>query len=257
MKFCRYCGTQLEDDELCKCDAAVKVYSKTTDEVSFADINISPKSANKTITDVIKSFFETYIGAWKNPRTTIETSNSGKHYLLGISGALYFIATLVFLTFFFLKIKNWTGDLLGGLDSWLGISDGMFDFSKVLLTSIIMAALIFVGNMLISFILTKVYSGNSESSNHIMCSTVFALPASTLLVIAGLLALLNPIVGLIVAVISGIHYVLGCLLTVYEKGCDLDKASNIYVNTLIVAAYVLVIIFVFARAFAWNINIIT
>lgn len=253
MKYCRYCGRQLSDDETCFCHEKKEAAVNRNDATSIQCTNDIFGKIQKGILQ----FCKTYIGAWRNPAETIENVIRKKNYgILVIQGLILLACTLLFYIFFFLKVENWTGELLGGIGSWLGISNEIFDFPKVLLTSIIMFVLTFLGNTLLPFILTRFHSDQTTLFYHFSCASVFSLPTASILLCASLLSLLNPLVGLAVAIVSEIYYFLGCLLIVQKSGSDNDKVSYLYVNTIVISAYVLTLVYAFAKLLVWNINIL-
>lgn len=146
MAFCKYCGKELEAEQLCDCEQAVasRMAKEQPTETEASQLQEQNKNNGKAFSDKAKEIWTTFYGVVKHPKTAGTSFVNDGHY----QDAIVFIALQAVLSgFFALMIIRKINSLiaLGGgyLDS-IKFSGARAFFVTILFSLILSAALIVI-----------------------------------------------------------------------------------------------------------------
>ena len=236
MKFCKYCGKQLEDHETCTCQNV-----QETNSPYAVQSNKQPSEFGKKLGMAFKNMPMAFKSFWQGPDNIVNIAIKEKDILLSsVYSAIFFLATLLYNVFLILSLQTGIDKytdipLLGGLIDAVEI----FNFGKILLTSIVMTIL--VGGLyvllegLINLVVCK-KDAKSAFLNAFITFSIKSIPVSILFVLGGILSFASLtgsatqstkmmlIVNLAVVIAVAICVFVAVKLLVWN--CDISSATS-------------------------------
>lgn len=204
MKFCPYCGKQLQDNEVCSCrtqtTAPVQqpvqppVQQPVQQSPYAAATPAQPMGENKFVKalkelpNVLKSFL-------KDAKNTVNIAKANNDLMIAIVlSIVFFIAVFLSNCFISLGLEGSVKSMLG-MFGMFGGAVSLFHFPQILVTSVVMTALIIVMFVLVTFLSNKLFNKEADVKKCIVDAfitfSVYSIPASAGLLLAGLTGFLS------------------------------------------------------------------
>ena len=254
MKFCRYCGKQLEDNESCTCKNTV-----LSDALENSIPTQAPSGESK-IKDcsVLNNLLTSFKSFWKNPDSTVSIAIQERDITLSIIySVVFFIATLLYNVFLFNAGINSLDSIpyIGGYISGFIV----FNFWKILLTSLVMSLLIGSLYVLINFVINIIICKNNVKVSFLNAFITFSLksiPFTILLVLCGLLSFLS-LYLLLAFLVIGITYLIISLcsdISILIGSVTKNTKVMLAVNLSIAIALMICLVVSYKFLF-WNLNL--
>ncbi len=236
MKFCKYCGAQLEDDQVCSCQQAAQPIAQP----------VAPAPAkNNVFTDTIGKVVEFV----KSPLNAVKSAADKNMY--GAAGILSGLLFVTVLFYFLISAIDRVVDLNSGLGYVAKIYGYRINviliFVAALLTTILSAAIYIVATAVIRAIFVKDIPVGDMFGKAFIEFSLYSLPLSVAFILAALLSLASGTLGLIVLSLGVIFFLVFIITSVA------DKAEGISSNFLKVAALVgIIALFVIAGHYLFS-----
>lgn len=257
MKFCKYCGKQLEDNESCTCQNTV-----LSDALENSIPTQAPSGESK-INDcsVLNNLLTSFKSFWKNPDSTVSIAIQERDITLSIIySVVFFIATLLYNVFLFssfnISMNSFDSiPLIGGYLSGFSV----FNFGKILLTSIVMSLLIGGLYVLINVVINIIICKNNAKVAFLNAFITFSLksiPFTVLLVLCGLLSFLS-LYLLLAFLVIGITYLIISLcsdISILIGSITKNTRVMLTVN-LTIAICLMICLVVSCKFLIWNLNL--
>ena len=246
MKFCKYCGAQLEDNAVCNCEKSRAAQAQAqqanaqaqpqyqqpvqqqyaqpqnpqTQQSPYAVNNTAPIGENAFV-KALKNIPVVFTSFFKDSKTVIKTAKAEKDIILGaLFSAIFFIALI-----------------LGNM--FLMLSMSALDFPKTLLVSLVTT--VFIGGFysVILFAYVKKYKTEENTAKAFIDSfitfSIESIPASIGWILAGLCALISVYIFLFFFVIVMLYLVISL---VNQVKANVPEAKNSALFTLILTLIV-------------------
>ncbi len=216
MKFCKYCGKQLEDNQVCDCQASVNAAQQTAAQPQ-QQTTVPPQpqqqpaspyamqgapAGDNVFVKALKNLPVLFTSFWKDSKKTISVAKNDNDYLLaGMYAFIFFIAVF-----------------LGNMFTYLAMH--MFSFGRVLLTSLIMTVLIEGFYLLITAIIAKAADKSADMgktfANSFISASIITIPASIAAIIGGLTFFISAYVGVFFWCLILLYFVVSLVLDIKE-----------------------------------------
>ena len=177
MKFCKYCGKQLDDNAVCDCQASQQNAQKEqAQKVTFTapqqqaqqqttftapQPQASPYAVNPNATPVgegkfvkaLKNIPVVFTAYWKNAKQTIDVAKKENDLIIaGMFTAIFFIGVL---------LANCC--LYGSIDAGLGGYFHIFNFGKILVASLLVTVITAVLYVVIKLVSVKIFVKQADA----------------------------------------------------------------------------------------------
>lgn len=259
MKFCKFCGKQLNDNELCTCQQFRKPVENT--EGVEQPINSSPYASvkvasnnkiNENISKGLKNFPVSFKAFWKNADSTIDIAKKENDFILsGIYTAILFIALLFFNMFLMLAIDRveFSGYSLSD------VGYGFFNFGKVLLTAFVMTIVVegvyILFNALTS-ILYKQGAAKDLFKNAFISVSLNSLPASILFFLSGVFAFVSFKFAVILLAIALVYLLVIMFNDTFKISGSITNSIKSYLVVLMAVVLFALFIYISLSMLKWN-----
>ncbi len=245
MKFCVYCGKQLEDNQVCDCVQAAPAPAPApapqpqpqASPYAQAQGEISQKfgKAMKNTPVLFSSF-------WKNPEYATGIAKKEKDFAIsGVFSGIFFIAMLLYNVFFFASAE---------IDAEFGRMLG----SSIVMTAVTMALYIFA-IVLCEMLMVKRNFKDSFLDAFIDFS-VKSIPASILLVVTGISGFISEKVLFFLLLLTIIYFVVVCISAIIKAA---GSVTDSFVKLLVLVALVTIAVVAFFygtfKMFMWTIDL--
>ena len=255
MKFCKYCGKQLDDNAVCDCQASQQNAQKEqVQQVTFTapqqqpqqqtmftapqpqaqqQPQASPYAVNPNATPAgegkfvkaLKNIPVVFTSYWKNPKQTIDVAKKENDLVIaGLFSAIFFIGVLIA-----------TCCLYGSMHLIV------FNFVKVFVASLLLAVFTAVFYVFAKFFSVKIFVKQAETKKAFFDAfiefAVHSVPVTALLLVGGLTAFISFYVGMFFFLFA-IVYLVTTLLT--EIKSDVPEVKNNFVFVLLVSTFITV-----------------
>lgn len=278
MKFCKYCGAQLEDNAVCNCEksraagaqqAAAQAqqvnaqaqnqqsvqtpyqnpvqqqYAQTQNpqpqQSPYAVNNTMPVGENAFV-KALKNIPVVFTSFFKDSKTVIKTAKAEKDIVIAaLFSAIFFIALLLGNMFFMLSMSA-------------------LSFPKTLLVSLIMTVLIGGLYSVILFAYVKKYNPTENAGKAFIDAfitfSIESIPASIIWLLAGLTALISVYCFVFFLVFEMLYLVISLVNQIKANVPD-AKNSSLFtlILTLIVSVAFIIIFFIGARLTVWSFDV--
>ena len=158
-KFCKYCGTQLEDGQVCSCPQAqaelAAPAAAPAPEAAAPVATAAPAAAPSAGKDLLNKVKETFLSYLKAPKaTTAKIAADPKGMTLaGIFAGVNALAVFLYLWKILGGIMGMAGDISGGLTDKIDIEYPIF---QMLIAGIVIAAVGILISTLVVLLMSKV-----------------------------------------------------------------------------------------------------
>lgn len=266
MKFCKYCGAQLEDNAVCNCEKSRAAQAQQANaqyqqpvqpqqpqyqnpvqpnaqpqQSPYAVNNNAVPAGENAFVKALKNIPVVFTSFFKDSKTVIKTAKAEKDIILGaFFSAIFFIALI-----------------LGNM--FLMLSMSALDFPKTLLVSLVTTVLIGGFYSVILFAYVKKYKTEENTAKAFIDSfitfSIESIPASIGWILAGLCALISVYMFLFFFVIVMLYLVIS-LVNQVKANVPEAKNSALFtlILTLIVAVAFMIVFFIGAKLTMWSFN---
>lgn len=266
MKFCKYCGAQLEDNAVCNCEKSRAAQAQQANaqyqqpvqpqqpqyqnpvqpnaqpqQSPYAVNNNAVPAGENAFVKALKNIPVVFTSFFKDSKTVIKTAKAEKDIILGaFFSAIFFIALI-----------------LGNM--FLMLSMSALDFPKTLLVSLVTTVLIGGFYSVILFAYVKKYKTEENTAKSFIDSfitfSIESIPASIGWILAGLCALISVYMFLFFFVIVMLYLVIS-LVNQVKANVPEAKNSALFtlILTLIVAVAFMIVFFIGAKLTMWSFN---
>lgn len=266
MKFCKYCGAQLEDNAVCNCEKSRAAQAQQANaqyqqpvqpqqpqyqnpvqpnaqpqQSPYAVNNNAVPAGENAFVKALKNIPVVFTSFFKDSKTVIKTAKAEKDIILGVFfSAIFFIALI-----------------LGNM--FLMLSMSALDFPKTLLVSLVTTVLIGGFYSVILFAYVKKYKTEENTAKAFIDSfitfSIESIPASIGWILAGLCALISVYMFLFFFVIVMLYLVIS-LVNQVKANVPEAKNSALFtlILTLIVAVAFMIVFFIGAKLTMWSFN---
>ncbi len=266
MKFCKYCGAQLEDNAVCNCEKSRAAQAQAQQAQAQAQPQYqqpvqpqqpqyqnpvqqqSPYAVNNTapvgenaFVKALKNIPVVFTSFFKDSKTVIKTAKAEKDIILGaLFSAIFFIALI-----------------LGNM--FLMLSMSALDFPKTLLVSLVTTVLIGGFYSVILFAYVKKYKTEENTGKAFIDSfitfSIESIPASIGWILAGLCALISTYLFLFFFVIVMLYLIIS-LVNQVKANVPEAKNSTLFnlILTLIVAVAFIIVFYIGGKLTMWSFN---
>lgn len=260
MKFCKYCGAQLEDNAVCNCEKSRAAHAQQANaqyqqpqyqnpvqpnaqpqQSPYAVNNNAVPAGENAFVKALKNIPVVFTSFFKDSKTVIKTAKAEKDIVVAsLFSAIFFIALI-----------------LGNM--FLMLSMSALDFPKTLLVSLVTTVLIGGFYSVILFAYVKKYKTEENTAKAFIDSfitfSIESIPASIGWILAGLCALISVYMFLFFFVIVMLYLVIS-LVNQVKANVPEAKNSALFtlILTLIVAVAFMIVFFIGAELTMWSFN---
>lgn len=266
MKFCKYCGAQLEDNAVCNCEKSRAAqaqaqqanaqaqpqyqqpvqpqqpqYQNPVQQQSPYAVNNTAPVGENAFVKALKNIPVVFTSFFKDSKTVIKTAKAEKDIILGaLFSAIFFIALI-----------------LGNM--FLMLSMSALDFPKTLLVSLVTTVLIGGFYSVILFAYVKKYKTEENTGKAFIDSfitfSIESIPASIGWILAGLCALISTYLFLFFFVIVMLYLIIS-LVNQVKANVPEAKNSTLFnlILTLIVAVAFIIVFYIGEKLTMWSFN---
>lgn len=272
MKFCKYCGSPLEDNAVCTCTKAQAEYavSNSANASQPAPTSAQPNSITQpvkqdsvyaTVTTpkpagdgkfvkAIKNLPVSFISYFKNSKEVLSTAKREKDWLLSL---LYIAVQFISLIIFGCCVSGKLDSFISSITSSLyGANDMIktFNFGNIFLHSLIMTVLINGFYTIAEFALIKIFNRTSDTKTTFIESFIDAainsIPIIPIFVIGGIFSFLSPFFIIFTVIFVLIFYI---ALLVSSVNTKVPEPKNPALFNLITVLFIVIAVTAIAFAF--------
>lgn len=262
MAFCKHCGKELKDGEVCSCQGAS---AAQTAEAATPAPQETPAGGASSVGEAIPSIdTEKLLGsvkeAWKGFRSVfVKPATAGREFVANssLTTSLFLIIVQALASSFFAlilasKINSVIRKTLGLMASFLGSSGkitvlpGAKAFFLTLLFSLLASGLLLLLFLLASLIVKARASWKQLAA----LVAVRSIAITPLIILSWILVLINPAIGIVV--FFGSFLLSMAFLQESVKGIEgLKDNKALYTVFIVLVVFLLVFLFVFSKTAVW------
>ena len=251
MKFCKFCGTQLEDTAaFCK-NCGAQLGAPANQAPAAAPVQSEPNAFAKAF-GKIPAFF-------KSPAATAKLASDNKEYgPAGILTGVFAISTFMYLLFYGLSnALRFNAQFMTygvGLSNLAVVRVGMIFIGAILLT-LLAASVYILPTTLVRIIFKKDVSFGRALGDAFAEFPVYALPLAAGLILAGFAAFIHTTVAFIIVALFGVYFIVVLMASVYEKADGIaDNLLKLLAVVGFVAGMLIIGHYLFAEVKTWLVN---
>lgn len=239
MKFCKFCGKQLADNEVCSCQTQAQAAAPAAKKASPYAVGGAPSVGGAKFVDALKNIPVVFVSYWTKSKEIIGVAKKTNDFILS---ALY--CAILFLIMF-------------GFNCCFFAAQKAFNFGIVILTALI-GVVIFAGfYTLIKFVIVKMFNKQADTKNAFIGAFVefgiHSMPVSIFFIVAAIGGFINKYVTAAI-ICFAVMYLIICLVS--ELKNDIPEIKNNFlfflVTAVLVTAAYLFSMWVFGKLFAWS-----
>lgn len=227
MKYCRYCGKQLEDDQICDCQ-------KQGNDIKAAD--------KKNVKNKMQFDLEWF-----------RKLDAQKKMILTL--VLSFMSILLYHISFYMKVGSSIGGALNGLGSLLGFAVSMFNIGRVFMTSLLVYLILIGGYILIFIIIMSLKKVSLQIEALMQEIYIYILDSSCVFVLGAILMMLSPLLGIVCFIGATIYLLVTALSYFFHKNYLTYNHKDLVIMTAIILVYVLILSYICMKLLVWNFNV--
>lgn len=260
-KFCRFCGSPLEEGQVCACQSAQAAPEApvATAEAPVAAPAAAPAAGNA----LVASLKATLLGYWKSPKATAAGAAEDKNGMAvaGIFAGVNFLAIFFYIWRVLAMLPSVIGDLMEGMMSGLGgmmgsaMEDLEFEYPifPMLVSGIVIAAVGIVLSALVVFVIAKLNKQEADIKKLLVTESVNTLPSSVLLLVGLILGFIAWQAQLIVlGVILVLWLITACENIRTIAGAEATQTGKaLCIQTVVVFVALAVAVFAIDKLFGW------
>ena len=266
MKFCKYCGAQLEDNAVCNCEKSRAAQAQQANaqyqqpvqpqqpqyqnpvqpnaqpqQSPYAVNNNAVPAGENAFVKALKNIPVVFTSFFKDSKTVIKTAKAEKDIVVAsLFSAIFFIALILGNTFLMLSMSA-------------------LDFPKTLLVSLVMTVLIGGLYSVILFAYVKKFKSEENAGKAFIDAfitfSIESIPASIGWILAGLFALVSVYLFLFFFVIVMLYLVIS-LVNQVKANVPEAKNSALFtlILTLIITVAFIIVFYIGAKLTMWSFN---
>lgn len=266
MKFCKYCGAQLEDNAVCNCEKSRAAQAQQANaqyqqpvqpqqpqyqnpvqpnaqpqQSPYAVNNHAVPAGENAFVKALKNIPVVFTSFFKDSKTVIKTAKAEKDIVVAsLFSAIFFIALILGNTFLMLSMSA-------------------LDFPKTLLVSLVMTVLIGGLYSVILFAYVKKFKSEENAGKAFIDAfitfSIESIPASIGWILAGLFALVSVYLFLFFFVIVMLYLVIS-LVNQVKANVPESKNSALFtlILTLIITVAFIIVFYIGSNLTMWSFN---
>lgn len=266
MKFCKYCGAQLEDNAVCNCEKSRAAQAQQVNaqyqqpvqpqqpqyqnpvqpnaqpqQSPYAVNNNAVPAGENAFVKALKNIPVVFTSFFKDSKTVIKTAKAEKDIVVAsLFSAIFFIALILGNTFLMLSMSA-------------------LDFPKTLLVSLVMTVLIGGLYSVILFAYVKKFKSEENAGKAFIDAfitfSIESIPASIGWILAGLFALVSVYLFLFFFVIVMLYLVIS-LVNQVKANVPEAKNSALFtlILTLIITVAFIIVFYIGSNLTMWSFN---
>ena len=266
MKFCKYCGAQLEDNAVCNCEKSRAAQTQQANaqyqqpvqpqqpqyqnpvqpnaqpqQSPYAVNNNAVPAGENAFVKALKNIPVVFTSFFKDSKTVIKTAKAEKDIVVAsLFSAIFFIALILGNTFLMLSMSA-------------------LDFPKTLLVSLVMTVLIGGLYSVILFAYVKKFKSEENAGKAFIDAfitfSIESIPASIGWILAGLFALVSVYLFLFFFVIVMLYLVIS-LVNQVKANVPEAKNSALFtlILTLIITVAFIIVFYIGSNLTMWSFN---
>ncbi len=266
MKFCKYCGAQLEDNAVCNCEKSRAAQAQQANaqyqqpvqpqqpqyqnpvqpnaqpqQSPYAVNNNAVPAGENAFVKALKNIPVVFTSFFKDSKTVIKTAKAEKDIVVAsLFSAIFFIALILGNTFLMLSMSA-------------------LDFPKTLLVSLVMTVLIGGLYSVILFAYVKKFKSEENAGKAFIDAfitfSIESIPASIGWILAGLFALVSVYLFLFFFVIVMLYLVIS-LVNQVKANVPETKNSALFtlILTLIITVAFIIVFYIGSNLTMWSFN---
>lgn len=266
MKFCKYCGAQLEDNAVCNCEKSTAAQAQQANaqyqqpvqpqqpqyqnpvqpnaqpqQSPYAVNNNAVPAGENAFIKALKNIPVVFTSFFKDSKTVIKTAKAEKDIVVAsLFSAIFFIALILGNTFLMLSMSA-------------------LDFPKTLLVSLVMTVLIGGLYSVILFAYVKKFKSEENAGKAFIDAfitfSIESIPASIGWILAGLFALVSVYLFLFFFVIVMLYLVIS-LVNQVKANVPEAKNSALFtlILTLIITVAFIIVFYIGSNLTMWSFN---
>lgn len=266
MKFCKYCGAQLEDNAVCNCEKSRAAQAQQANaqyqqpvqpqqpqyknpvqpnaqpqQSPYAVNNNAVPAGENAFVKALKNIPVVFTSFFKDSKTVIKTAKAEKDIVVAsLFSAIFFIALILGNTFLMLSMSA-------------------LDFPKTLLVSLVMTVLIGGLYSVILFAYVKKFKSEENTGKAFIDAfitfSIESIPASIGWILAGLFALVSVYLFLFFFVIVMLYLVIS-LVNQVKANVPEAKNSALFtlILTLIITVAFIIVFYIGSNLTMWSFN---
>ncbi len=239
MKFCKFCGKQLADNEICSCQTQAQATAPAAKKASPYAVGGAPSVGGTKFVDALKNIPVVFTSYWTKSKEIIGVAKKTNDFILS---ALY--CAILFLIMF-------------GFNCCFFAAQKAFNFGIVILTALI-GVVIFAGfYTLVKFVIVKMFNKQADTKKAFIDAFIefgiHSMPVSIFFIIAAIGGFINESVASAI-ICFAVMYLVICLVS--ELKNDIPEIKNNFlfflVTAVLVTAVYLFSMWVFTQMFNWS-----
>lgn len=260
MKFCKYCGAQLEDNAVCNCEKSIAAHAQQANaqyqqpqyqnpvqpnaqpqQSPYAVNNNAVPAGENAFVKALKNIPVVFTSFFKDSKTVIKTAKAEKDIVVAsLFSAIFFIALILGNTFLMLSMSA-------------------LDFPKTLLVSLVMTVLIGGIYSVILFAYVKKFKSEENAGKAFIDAfitfSIESIPASIGWILVGLFALVSVYLFLFFFVIVMLYLVIS-LVNQVKANVPEAKNSALFtlILTLIITVAFIIVFYIGSNLTMWSFN---
>lgn len=260
MKFCKYCGAQLEDNAVCNCEKSRAAHAQQANaqyqqpqyqdpvqpnaqpqQSPYAVNNNAVPAGENAFVKALKNIPVVFTSFFKDSKTVIKTAKAEKDIVVAsLFSAIFFIALILGNTFLMLSMSA-------------------LDFPKTLLVSLVMTVLIGGIYSVILFAYVKKFKSEENAGKAFIDAfitfSIESIPASIGWILVGLFALVSVYLFLFFFVIVMLYLVIS-LVNQVKANVPEAKNSALFtlILTLITTVAFIIVFYIGSNLTMWSFN---
>ena len=260
MKFCKYCGAQLEDNAVCNCEKSRAAHAQQANaqyqqpqyqnpvqpnaqpqQSPYAVNNNAVPAGENAFVKALKNIPVVFTSFFKDSKTVIKTAKAEKDIVVAsLFSVIFFIALILGNTFLMLSMSA-------------------LDFPKTLLVSLVMTVLIGGIYSVILFAYVKKFKSEETAGKAFIDAfitfSIESIPASIGWILVGLFALVSVYLFLFFFVIVMLYLVIS-LVNQVKANVPEAKNSALFtlILTLIITVAFIIVFYIGSNLTMWSFN---
>lgn len=258
-KFCKHCGTKLEEGQVCSCPQAqaevAAPAAAPAPEASAPVATAAPAaapSAGKELLNKVKEVFLSYLKAPKATAAKVAEDAKGLP-LAGIFAGINAVAIFLYLWKMLGGIISMSGDMAQGLMDDVEITYPIF---QMLIAGIVMAAVGILISTLVIFIMSKVGKQAVDFKKLIVIESVNTIFPSIILLAGTVLGFLGMLPQILAVAFLWVVWFLNCANEARDiGGADLtEKGKNMWIMVVVMLVAYGIAMWAFSAMSLWSIG---
>lgn len=257
-KFCRFCGSSLEEGQVCACQSA---QAAPEAPVATAEAPAAAPAAGNALVNELKA---TLSGYWKSPKAAaaaVAESKSGMT-IAGIFAGVNFLAIFFYLWRMLGQITSMVGDLMesimGGLAGLMGgAMEEAIEFEypilPLLVSGIVIAAVGIAISALVVFVGARLNKQEADIKKLMVIQSVHTIAPSALLLVGLILGFITWELQILVLGLILVWWFINVCTDVRETAGvqAMDSGKNLAIQTAVVFVALAIAVFAISKLGGW------